>query len=259
MIRQILLSAAALTAMAGVTLAADLPNTKAPPVFTPPPPPVFSWTGFYVGAQIGFQWGNQSAYYTAPAGAVMGEPGLRADGVVGGLHVGYNYQVAQFVFGVEGDGEGSSYRGSGLDTTGTIRGSIHMPVEASVRGRVGWAWDRVLIYGTGGVAFASIQNTSTTVAAGPAVLAAIPVGAYDSAWSGRVGWTAGGGVEYAIDDNWSVRAEYRYTDYGPYNFVLTNTGAGGVLRVHPTDNRVEAGFSYKFDTFAPPAPVVAKY
>lgn len=237
-------------------LAADLPNRKAPPVFTPPPPPVFSWTGFYVGVQLGYQWGNESSTLNTPGGAFLtGEPTFGANGVVGGLHVGYNYQIAQFVFGIEGEGDGSSYRGSELYAGGLLRETERLPVEGSVRGRLGYAWDRLLIYGTGGVSFASIQNTSYAATG----FLGVPAGTYDSAWVERVGWTAGGGVEYAVDDNWSLRVEYRYTDYGDYNFTLVNTGLGRNLRLDPTDSRVEAGLSYKFDLFAPPAPIAVKY
>ena len=83
-------------------------------------------------------------------------------------------------------------------------------------------------------------------------------GTEDSPTHMRVGYTVGGGVEYAIDSNWSVRAEYRYTDFGHYTDVLTNAGAGGAVTKRDTDNKVEAGFSYKLDTLIP-APVVARY
>jgi outer membrane immunogenic protein len=246
MIRKLLVSAATLVTVTGGAFAADLPNVKGPPVFAPPPP-VFSWTGVYIGGQAGYQWGTSDPTLVTAGGAfVAGEPSYNNEGVVGGGHAGFNYQVSQFVFGIEGDIEGTSYSGSGLSATGAFRSSTRDDIEGSVRGRVGFAWDRVLFYGTGGVAFASIDN-SFGLAGGPSLF---------SATSGRVGWTAGGGVEYAIDPNWSVRVEYRYTDYGDYNFA---TFPGFALREHETDNRVEAGFSYKFDMFTPPAPVVAKY
>jgi outer membrane immunogenic protein len=248
MIRKLLVSAAMLATMTGGAWAADLPNTKGAPAFAPPPPPVFTWTGLYIGAQAGYEWGTTSAYLeTYPADVFSATAvGVSPSGVVGGGHIGYNFQITQFVIGVEGDFEGASASGSALQTSGAL---VHEndEIQGSVRGRVGWAWDRLLIYGTGGVAFASIRDTSTTPAA------------FDSQTVGRVGWTAGGGIEYALDPNWSVRAEYRYTDYGSYDFPLFNTDPGFAARLRNTDNRVEAGFSYKFDMFAPPMPVVAKY
>jgi outer membrane immunogenic protein len=247
MIRKFLVSAAALATMTGGAWAADLPNEKGPPVYAPPPPQ-FTWTGLYIGAQAGYEWGNTSASLVTDPGNAFIAPaaGVSPSGVVGGGHIGYNYQFSQFVIGIEGDVEGTSASSSALEAGGATF-SENNEIQGSVRGRIGWAWDRVLIYGTGGVAFASVRDSSTF---GPFV---------DSETTGRTGWTAGGGVEYALDPNWSVRAEYRYTDYGTYDLALPTTGAGDAARLHNTDNRAEIGFSYKFDLFEPPPPVVAKY
>lgn len=260
LMKAILVNAAIFAMLSGSAFAADLPNVKGPPIFTPPPP-VFTWTGLYVGGQVGYEWGTSdpNAVFVATGAPVFGAviPFYNDEGVVGGAHVGYNYQINQFVLGLEGDVEGSSYSGSGtgyFPPGKVFTDTTRIPIDGSIRGRVGIVWDRVLVYGTGGVAFASIRNTLT-----PANIAT----AFDAADTGRVGWTAGGGVEYAIDPNWSVRIEYRYTDYGTYDFVLVNnSGFGGdtvALRELERDNRVEAGFSYKFDLLPPPTPVVAKY
>jgi outer membrane immunogenic protein len=259
MVRKFLVPAIAFAAMTGVAWAADLPNTKGPPAFAPPPPPQFTWTGLYAGAQIGYAWGQSDPdWYTAGGVLIAVEPIYHDEGIIGGGHLGYNWQISQFVFGIEGDINGSSYSGSGLTTTGTHRLATRIPFDGSIRGRLGYAWDRVLIYGTGGVAFGSIFNSVTTVATGVS----------DSAYFGRVGWTAGGGIEYAIDPNWSVGVEYRYTDFGSVNLLDANTGAGvaflpaaaGSHNIsRETENRVVAEVSYKFDLFAPPLPVVAKY
>lgn len=247
-IRKLLVSAAILATTIGGAWAADLPNTKGPPVFAPPPPPQFTWTGLYAGAQAGYEWGTTSAYLETYPGDVFSATavGVSPSGVVGGGHIGYNFQITQFVIGIEGDFEGTSANASALEGNGSLF-QENAEIQGSVRGRVGWAWDRVLIYGTGGVAFASIRDIATLGAS------------TDSQTIGRAGWTAGGGIEYALDPNWSVRAEYRYTDYGSYDFPLFNTDPGDAVRLRNTDNRVEAGFSYKFDLFAPPAPVIAKY
>jgi len=230
MLRKILMSTVVILGAMGTASAADLPNTKAPPAFVPPPPPVFTWTGVYIGGQIGYQWGTDSAVGPRGIGA-----SYSASGVTGGAHVGYNYQMGQFVAGIEGDVNGSSYNGTtALGAIGTREN-----VDGSVRGRVGVAWDRALIYATGGAAFGGIDNTYPGLTISHT----------------RVGWTVGGGIEYAIDNNWSVRAEYRYTDYGTY----ADFPFGLPITHDETDNRVQVGFSYKFDMFAPPAPVVAKY
>lgn len=251
MIARLLSASVILGALSSGALAADLPNTKGPPAF--PPPPVFTWTGVYIGGQAGYQWGaNNPSFDLAPGDIFVGyPPGSVSQGVVGGGHIGYNYQLSPFeigqvVIGIEGDVEGTSYAGTGLDPTSTFFHTTNIAIEGSVRGRIGWAWDRVLIYGTGGVALASIRNTAG-IAAGPTLF---------SQTDGRVGWTVGGGVEYALDQNWTIRGEYRYTNYGDYDFPLV---AGTALREQAIDNRAEMGFSYKFDFFEPPAPVVAKY
>jgi outer membrane immunogenic protein len=244
MLRRFLVASALVCAAGGTAFAADLPNTKAPPVYAPPPPPAFTWSGLYIGGQVGYQWGNTSpTLFTA--GGPVGLPSSSESGIVGGGHVGYNFQFSQFVFGVEGDVDGASYNGG--NASGLVGYTSREPVEASIRGRVGYAWDRVLFYGTGGVAFGDFHDTFT----GP--------GGFDSMWRERTGWTAGGGVEYAIDNNWSLRAEYRYTDFGRVNDYLVASAPGDTASRRETDNRVQAGFSYKFDMFAPPAPIVSKY
>ena len=248
MLKRILTVTTALFALGGAAYAADLPSRSAPPVYVPPPP-IFTWTGVYLGGQIGYQWGKSSTGLTA-AGGTLGEPGYSPNGVIGGAHIGYNWQVAQFVLGLEGDVDGAGYRGSAVDAGTGLLFTTRETVEGSVRGRIGYAWDRVLIYGTGGVAFASIRNGYTNQI----------TGASDTFTTGRVGWTAGGGLEYALTNNWSVRAEYRYTDFGSYSQFLANSTVGTFsARKHETDNAVRVGFSYKFDTLAAPPPIVAKY
>jgi outer membrane immunogenic protein len=228
MFRRMLIASAAVAALGGTALAADLPTTKGPPVYTPPPP-IFTWTGVYIGGQVGYEFGR--AYPIV--GGVAAAP-FSPNGVVGGGHVGYNYQIGMFVLGVEGDANGASYNGgNGVAFSRT-------PLDGSVRGRLGYAWDRALLYATGGVAFADFHDTDIFG---------------DSVWTGRVGWTAGGGIDYAIDNNWSLSLEYRYTDYGRYYFTGPVTGTAVSVRQY--DNRVQAGFSYKFDWLA--APVVSKY
>jgi outer membrane immunogenic protein len=243
MFRKIISSSVLLAALSGTALAADLPSRAPPPVYVPPPP-IFTWTGFYVGLEAGDQFGRSSTGIVTGAGA---QPSYFPNGFVGGGFAGYNYQISQFVVGVEGNVDGSTYRGSGVDTvTGAVR-STREDVDGSIRGRVGYAWNRILIFGTGGAAIASIRNTTTLG------------GAIDQFDTTRVGWTAGGGLEYAIDNNWAIRGEYLYSDYGHITeFEATTTG--DTINKHETDNKVMLGVSYKFGPPAPPPPpVIAKY
>jgi outer membrane immunogenic protein len=262
-VRKCLLTMAALFALGSSAFAADLPNVKGAPIFTPP---AFSWTGLYIGVQAGYQWGATN--FDSNAATIQGQsfigglPGYDASGVVGGAHLGYNWQVDEWVIGVEGDIEGSSYSGSGsgtgsaggpglppvpISSPGFSSYRTNIPIEGSARLRIGYAWDRVLFYATGGGTLADVQTAYTA-----------PAGS-DSFAAGRLGWTLGAGIEYAIDPNWSIRAEYRYTDFGDFNDYLAGTYPAYFARLHVIDDAVRVGFSYKFDLAPPPIPVVAKY
>ena len=256
--RIVLATGVAIAAFTGSAFAADLPSRHSTQVFAPPPPiPLFTWTGFYVGVQAGYEFGRDNAALAVPA---LGSApyGYSPNGVVGGGHAGYNYQFSSIfggngaVVGIEGDVEGADYR-RGATTAGLGSTTTRSDVKGSIRGRFGVAVDRVLFYATGGAAFADFQ---TRYDATPLFGA----GAVDSFDHSRVGYTVGGGVEYAFMNTFSVRAEYRYSDYGTFTDQLVNAapGLGASARHRETDNRVEAGVSYKFDTVVP-APVVAKY
>jgi outer membrane immunogenic protein len=232
--------------LGGSAFAGDIPERE--PFSYGPPPPIFTWTGFYVGLQVGYEWGQPSMeLVSSTAGTVRGES-VNASGVVGGGHVGYNYQINQFVVGVEGDVNGSSSSGRSADGWATAAN----PVDGSIRGRLGYTWDRaLLVYATGGVAFRP-DNVFYHTSSGE-----------DSDNGTRVGWTVGAGIEYALTENWSVRVEYRYTDYGQTSLPLINSepAAPGLFtfRVNQADNRIQAGISYKLDLFAPPAAAVPKF
>jgi outer membrane immunogenic protein len=287
MLRSLLLSSAAAIALSTGALAADLPSRAPPPVYVPPAP-IFTWTGFYIGGQIGYGWGQNNVSF----GDNFGDYdtfNYTAEGVIGGAHVGYNLQLNRFVIGLEGDVDGTSigknYSGPlpfgsnfvnggflSEPLAGNVNVNVHHDIEGSIRGRVGYAWDRVLIYATGGVAFGGFSgNVSGTFPGGvflPGTEGATafgPFGGSASASSTRVGWTVGGGIEYAVTNNWSIRAEYRYTDFG-HSTVFANSfttpllgASGAFFNRNFIENRVQVGFSYKFDTAPPPAPIVAKY
>lgn len=239
MIKKFILGTVALAALSTTAFAADLPSRRAPPVYIPPPIPVFSWTGLYVGGQVGYGFGQDHV------GTLLSHP----DGIIGGAHVGYNFAgipgfgsggLTGLVVGVEGDVDGSDYRDT--VTGGAASATLKTPIQGSARGRVGIAVDRALFYATGGAAFANFESTYS----GP--------GVYAAPSHTRVGWTVGGGVEYAITTQWSLRAEYRYSDFGSYGDpVLAVT----VPRREIVE-RAQVGFSYKFETPAV-VPVVARY
>ncbi|GAC1331628.1 MAG: porin family protein [Beijerinckiaceae bacterium] len=263
MLRKILLSTVAGAAMAGSALAADLPSRKAPPVAYAPAIPIFTWTGFYIGANAGGAFrassGNayNNAFFFGGATPVVGTTTTTNNGrFIAGGQAGVNWQVNQFVLGIEGDGQAlfggnnNVFPGaSGLSKTGFL---------GTVRGRAGIAFDRFLVYGTGGIAFGS-SNLPTIAVANVAGIPGFFTGAGGN--NTRVGYAAGAGVEYAFTNNWSVKLEYLFTDLGRNNrtFVLGGTGAGFTVHNREQNHIVRAGLNYKFDWGMGGGPVVARY
>ena len=254
--KKILFPAIAASLLATSAFAADLPR-RGGAIAPAPAMPVFvsmNWTGFYVGAQLGYSWDSQKVCEFNAAGALTAsgcrKPG--ADGMVGGLHAGYNYQFGQIVMGLEGDIEATSKKGrvAPWPVAGTSY-AAKTDWQGSLRGRVGYAFDRALLYVTGGVAFANAKHTY--------VDAVVPVSVRTD--STRVGWTLGGGLEYAITNNWTARAEYRYTSFGNKTDVMPAAGAGAFsgfrYKNDNTDHTVRVGVSYLFNMGS--SPVVAKF
>lgn len=221
-----LLATTALTfGLVQVASAADLPArmyTKAPIAVAPAP----SWTGFYLGGNVGYGWGRvRSSLGTT-------EP----DGVVGGGQIGYNWQTNNFVFGIETDFQGANERASSGFTVGApaVAGSVtdRLNYFGTVRGRVGLVgWNQWLFYATGGYAYG---ETETNLAVG--LLSA-------NSRSTRSGYTIGGGIEGMIAPNWTAKVEYLYIDFDRYN-----QGIGGFTTSRRADNNiVRVGLNYHFN------------
>jgi outer membrane immunogenic protein len=241
----------------------------AEPLPAPPPPvPVFTWSGVYLGGQIGYAWGKDNVIFSGTDNALNlanGSFGEGPQGVIGGGHVGYNLQYNRWVLGLEGSVDGTSLRktvgvplAASDGVTGSMTASSNAGVQGSVRGRIGLAWDRVLLFGTGGVALTSF-NTTYTDSTG--FFTGVP-GTNANISVTRAGYTFGGGIEYAITNNWSVQAEYRYSNFGHTNdFPFSNPSAivglppGGFFfaQHYLKENQVQVGFSYRFDMMVPPA------
>jgi outer membrane immunogenic protein len=268
--KRFLASVGAIALTGSAALAADL---LPPP---PPPPPIFfTWTGPYAGGQIGFAWGRSTfdllGFNPATNASFVTSLGGSPSGVIGGAHVGYLYQINQWVVGIEGSVDGTSLRANAVVPLPFFLGGTFLTahttsdVQGSIRGKLGFAWDRVLIYGTGGVAFGGFSSNLFLNGLNPAFIQFPFANRFFS--NTRVGWTAGGGIQYAVTDNWWVFAEYRYTNFGSFNNTLFNGFApGGVLLGQSLVNgsrqirvnQVQVGFSYRFNLLPPP-PVVAKY
>jgi outer membrane immunogenic protein len=209
--------------------AADLPPAPRMPSPVAPvayAPPLYNWSGFYIGGNVGGGFSNSS--WTDPAG---GTDTFNNSGFLGGAQIGVNAQFNWLVVGLEGDFDWTNIKATGTDSLG--EGLTSNPEWTStVTGRIGAAFDRVLIYGKGGVAFAHDINTLTNAA-----------GSSTDALN-RTGWTAGAGLEYAISQNWTARVEYDYLGFGSQTLNFANTAATPSASLNVQE--VKAGFNYKF-------------
>lgn len=206
-----LLSAAAIAAVATSAIAAD----AIVPYEEPAPAPVstvYDWTGVYLGVQGGYVWTNLDL----PGG--LGDEDF--NGGTLGVHAGANWQNGNIVFGVEGD---VNYT---WNSNEYFAGTVEVGTDwaGSLRGRLGYAMDRTLFYGTAGLAFTNGY---------------IEAPGFEESET-FVGWTAGLGVEHAFTDNWTGRIEYRYSDYGSEDFGLP------LGDFDLSEHAVRIGVSYKF-------------
>jgi outer membrane immunogenic protein len=208
---------------AGAASAADLPSRKGP-VVAPVYAPIFTWTGFYVGVNAGYGFGNYDV-----KGAVtntIGDP----DGFIGGAQVGYNYQFGQFVAGLETDLQYSDMKSSRANLIGgTNKGELEY--FGTVRARFGVAYDRFLPYITGGFAYG--QNKVTVSG----------LGISTSDDNTHFGYTVGAGLEYAFTNNLTAKIEYLYTDLGEKRYF---SAAGVGTKIGNDFSVVRAGLNYKF-------------
>jgi outer membrane immunogenic protein len=223
--RAIAIAAFGVLALSTAASAADLPSTQP---YAAVAPVGFSWTGFYLGAQAGYGWGEGES-------DIAGF-GYDVDGWTAGIYGGYNHQFTNgVVVGLEADINYADFNGSGagVGAFGAFSQTTDINWDGAVRARLGYGFDRFLVYVAGGVAFADIDVD--TFGAGGALVGS----GNDTA----VGWTIGAGVEAAVTQNLAVRAEYRYTNYDDVEFDVAGTTFGD----NSIDNhKVLVGVSYKF-------------
>lgn len=261
------IAAASAVAFTQVASAADLPRKA--PAYAPPPPPVYSWTGFYIGANIGGGWGERDVHYSPndPASNVIfGDPiesppageSFKTSGVLGGLQLGYNWQFNRnWLVGLETDFDWSGMKGSASTTFGTfpITTTVdeHIKWFGTVRARLGYLpMDNLLAYVTGGFAYGKVDHTGAyandsvggaygignnggfSVVCGPGTCFA------GSSSDVATGWTVGGGLEYAFWNNLTLKAEYLYVSLA--NKSVTET-ALGVFTLGTLPASFDANFS----------------
>jgi outer membrane immunogenic protein len=256
--RPLLAGAVAVLLSTAAAFAADLPARTAPPPVVPVAP-VFTWTGFYVGVNAGYGWSaSKNATYTgtdnylALAPGVPGAVGVSNDGFIGGAQAGYNYQIGAFVIGAEADIQYSDLKSTGVVAADLATSSVKRDLNwfGTVRARAGYAVDRLLVYGTGGLIYGETKLDNTITGNG------IANGTF---WTGSksdtaVGWTVGAGAEYAITNNFTAKVEYLYYDLGTTRVdalpdgttAAALPGVAGSLKADNRGNIIRAGLNYKF-------------
>jgi outer membrane immunogenic protein len=204
--KKMLLTAATAAAISVPAFAADI-GRRSQPYYAPPAAQLFNWTGFYVGGNAGWGWGS----------ALGGDP----SGYLIGLQAGYNFQYASgLLAGIESDIAISEIDGSGGGAT------FGLDYLGTVRGRLGYAADRFLVYGTAGIAYGRGDVT---------------MGGLSNEQT-HLGWTIGAGVEAMIAPNITARLEYLYADLGRETYTTT----GGPTRVGFDASIVRTALNYKF-------------
>jgi outer membrane immunogenic protein len=261
-------AAVAVVGFASVASAADLPvkapTYKAQAVIAP----VNNWSGVYVGLNAGGAWGNSQTDFT-PTGLLTAVPAWISDltargsstqhpnGFTGGGQIGINWQTGNFVFGAEADFQYLGLKASTQTPTFITGGldpyrfatSIQTDWLFTLRPRVGLAFDRALVYATGGLAVGNQKFSQTLTFDGPPN--DFNTGSVSKT---STGWVVGGGLEYMVTNNWSVRGEYLYVDLGSVSYASVNTINPLVTATHNERlnvNIARAAINYRFDAGGP--------
>jgi outer membrane immunogenic protein len=247
--QRILIASALVLAAGGQALAADLPPPpvpRAPAAYIPVAPP-YNWTGFYIGGNLGA--GFTSGNFSDTLGSTFTNSSNTT--FLGGGQVGVNYEFwGGVVIGAEAMFDWAPNQNNAFTATlpgaiggGTATAQINNRWLTTATGKLGYAWDRVLLYGKGGGAWVGQSNSAltTTNPGGPFSIS--------NASSTNWGWTAGVGVEWAFWGNWSARAEYDYVGLNNQNFNVTNAAGAPVDTIAANNRNINmftAGVNYKF-------------
>lgn len=225
------------------------------------------WTGFYAGLNAGYAFGDTNASTTGQAavnnntvadGARPAYTRLNKDGFIGGGQLGFNWQDSgsAIVYGVELDLQDADVRDVRNNVTvgtafpGTRNNLFREELEwfGTARGRIGYDLNGILLYGTGGLAYGGVNNSANFSGPLPAAVPQFQGGINNT----KYGWTVGGGLEYALDTNWSVKTEYLYYDLGsnsvPVGVIPGSGGAGTGYNVNFNNygHIARVGLNYKF-------------
>ncbi|WP_168201800.1 outer membrane protein [Phreatobacter aquaticus] len=241
--KKLLLAGAAIAALSTGAQAADLGAPRMP-IAAAVIAPVFSWTGVYAGAHIGYGFGQSR--WSDPATGISVSP--NTNGILGGVQIGYNYQINNLVLGLEADASAADLHGWRSCPNAAFTCASRANFLGTVRARAGYAVDRALYYVTGGLAIGNFKHREYTAA--PVAL----VGTYNTT---RLGLALGAGVEYAVAQNWTVKAEYMYHYFGNSTALTPTLDPVGDVRIRSDIHTVKLGVNYLFSTG--PGAVVARY
>lgn len=233
--------AVAAVVCSGAALAADLPTRKGPPPapYAPQQVSAFTWAGPYIGGFVGGNWSRLTSTDTTTGG--IGIPNLTTNGLTGGGLAGFNWGfpgASSFVIGGEIEG-GYDRRSGSVSYTGAFGAPTSLSedgnVEGRVRGRIGYAWNRFLLFAAGGGSIEDLRLTSSTGFGSE----------QERFWRG--GWNIGGGLDWAFSDHWIVRGEYIFDQFGnrEYGFNGQNAAFDNV-RARPQESTARAALVYKF-------------
>jgi outer membrane immunogenic protein len=249
MLRRLVLASFSAVALSAAANAADIyvPTPAGPGGYKDEP--CCLWTGFYVGVNGGYGWGNRNKVadiITTAGGALITETTTHftPEGGFGGGQIGYNWQRDRLVYGIEADIQGADIRGHASTSAGAgllATGSSDLDWFGTVRGRVGYVWGSALLYATGGFAYGGIQDKITKLDPGFGSL---------SRSETATGWVVGGGLEYCLSPKWSLKGEYQYIDLGKSSSMSIDVAAQnkvfGELDPRHSYSTVRAGLNYHF-------------
>ncbi len=230
-----LFAIAGVMTVSGAASAADIARA---PIYKAPPAGVlqtqYDWTGFYVGGHVGYGWAEKD--WRDSVG--LFDVSHQANGFLGGAQAGFNYQIGMFVLGVEGDWSWSNMSGSSNVLGATFNTDVNW--TATLAGRAGLAFDRWLVYGKGGVAWANDHYSTNFYPLSTDIT------------DTRMGWVVGAGVEYAFAPQWTAKIEYNYMDFGTERVSFA---PGFATDIDQKVQTVKFGINYKFGA----GPLVARY
>ncbi|MHB0953092.1 MAG: outer membrane protein [Allorhizobium sp.] len=222
--KKLLASAALFAGIVGLMSPAAAADLSPPMVTTP----AIDWTGFYLGGHIGA--GRSIIDWTYDIGGTTADH--EGDGILGGAQVGYNWQADSWVFGAEADISATGISGDTACPNPAFTCSSDTKWLSTVRGRIGYTFDNLLLYGTGGLGIGRFEMSTDNGA-----------GVSGSTTRTDTGWVAGAGIEYAFSPQWSVKAEYMYYDFGSRAYTV-DSGLG--IHVDQRFHTGKIGVNYRF-------------